>query len=221
MPGGQLIQATDQYVAVRGARLVLIDDDGVRAPAVASWLRQMGWDACVLEGGVGAEVSATPARLSQGTAAALPQLTPQALAEAQAAGAMLIDVRPSMAYRALHIASAIWSIRPLLSGIEFGGAPVVMIGDDTDVVRLAARELAERGIDVSISISGPDEWRAAGLALRSGDEFLPDARCIDFLFFVHDRHSGNKAAARQYLAWETDLVHQIDEQERAVFRFPT
>lgn len=221
MPGGQLIQATDQYVAVRGARLVLIDDDGARAPTVASWLRQMGWDACVLEGGVGAEVSVTPARLPHGTAAALPLLTPQMLAEARAAGATLIDVRPSMEYRALHIASAIWSIRPLLSGIDVGDAPVVMIGDDTDVVRLAAQELAERGIDASISISGPEEWRAAGLALQSGDGFLPDARCIDFLFFVHDRHSGNKAAALQYLAWETDLVHQIDEQERAVFRFPT
>ncbi|MCI4547356.1 sulfurtransferase, partial [Escherichia coli] len=33
-PGGQLIQATDQYVGVRNARLVLFDADGVRAPIV-------------------------------------------------------------------------------------------------------------------------------------------------------------------------------------------
>lgn len=48
---------------------------------------------------------------------------------------------------------------------------------------------------------------------------LPDARCIDFLFFVHDRHDGNKEAARRYLAWETNLIGQLDEQELATFRF--
>jgi len=35
---------------------------------------------------------------------------------------------------------------------------------------------------------------------------------------VHDRHDGNKAAARRYLAWEQQLVSQLDEHERASFR---
>ena len=52
-PGGQLVQATDEYVATRGSRLVLIDDNGVRATMTASWLRQLGWaDARVLAGGL-------------------------------------------------------------------------------------------------------------------------------------------------------------------------
>ena len=52
-PGGQLIQATDQWVGVRNARIVLIDGgENVRAPVVASWLKQLGCDAYVLEGGV-------------------------------------------------------------------------------------------------------------------------------------------------------------------------
>ena len=52
-PGGQLIQATDQWVGVRNARIVLIDGgENVRAPVVASWLKQLGCDAWVLEGGV-------------------------------------------------------------------------------------------------------------------------------------------------------------------------
>src|SRR6185295_5111253 len=42
-PGGQLVQATDQYAATLGARIVLIDDREVRAVMTASWLRQMGW----------------------------------------------------------------------------------------------------------------------------------------------------------------------------------
>src|SRR5579864_3346058 len=43
-PGGQLVQATDQYVGTLGARLVLVDDAEVRAAMTGSWLRQMGWN---------------------------------------------------------------------------------------------------------------------------------------------------------------------------------
>ena len=42
-PGGQLVQATDVYMATRNAAIVLVDDDGVRAVMTASWLVQMGW----------------------------------------------------------------------------------------------------------------------------------------------------------------------------------
>ena len=43
-PGGQLILGTFRYLAVRGARLVLLDDNGVRATTTAHWLIQRGWD---------------------------------------------------------------------------------------------------------------------------------------------------------------------------------
>src|SRR5437899_12980936 len=42
-PGGQLVQATDQYAGTLHSRIVLIDDKEVRAVMTASWLRQMGW----------------------------------------------------------------------------------------------------------------------------------------------------------------------------------
>src|SRR5437763_85021 len=48
-PGGQLVQAIDRWVGIRGARLVLVDDKAVRAVMTAQWLKQMGWDACVLD----------------------------------------------------------------------------------------------------------------------------------------------------------------------------
>ena len=51
-PGGQLVQATDAWVGVRNARIVLADSEGVRAPVVAAWLKQLGCDVYVLEGGV-------------------------------------------------------------------------------------------------------------------------------------------------------------------------
>jgi rhodanese-related sulfurtransferase len=48
-PGGQLVQETDHVASVRGARLVLADDDGVRANMSASWLAQLGWEVHVLD----------------------------------------------------------------------------------------------------------------------------------------------------------------------------
>ncbi|MEM7426802.1 MAG: rhodanese-like domain-containing protein [Pseudomonadota bacterium] len=43
VPGGQLIHKIDQHLATANARLVLSDDDGVRATFAALWLRRMGW----------------------------------------------------------------------------------------------------------------------------------------------------------------------------------
>jgi rhodanese-related sulfurtransferase len=50
-PGGQLVQEIDMAAPVRGARILLSDDRGVRADMTASWLAQMGWESYVLEGG--------------------------------------------------------------------------------------------------------------------------------------------------------------------------
>ena len=50
-PGGQLVQETDHFAPVRGARIVLADDLGPRADMTASWLAQTGWEVIVLDGG--------------------------------------------------------------------------------------------------------------------------------------------------------------------------
>jgi len=50
-PGGQLVQEIDMAAAVRGGRILLSDDKGVRADMTASWLAQMAWEVYVLDGG--------------------------------------------------------------------------------------------------------------------------------------------------------------------------
>jgi rhodanese-related sulfurtransferase len=50
-PGGQLVQEIDMAAPVRGARILLTDNMGVRADMTASWLAQMGWEVYVLDGG--------------------------------------------------------------------------------------------------------------------------------------------------------------------------
>lgn len=196
-PGGQLIQSTDLYIGVRRARLVLVDSDGVRAPIVASWLRQLGHEAYVLEGGVGSSL-ALPV-LEAASPEPLPLISAQALADALKDDAVaLIDLRPSMVYRKGHIGGARWSIRSLLAADVAGEQrPLVLLADDPRLAAFAALELPEHQRQQTRFASS-----APGFSLQEDVNTPPDEQCIDFLFFTHDRHSGNKDAARQYLAWE-------------------
>jgi rhodanese-related sulfurtransferase len=59
-PGGQLVQEIDIAAPVRGARIVLTDNFGIRADMTASWLAQMGWEAYALDGGYDGELEVKP-----------------------------------------------------------------------------------------------------------------------------------------------------------------
>ncbi|MDR6708695.1 MULTISPECIES: rhodanese-like domain-containing protein [unclassified Novosphingobium] len=64
--GGQLVQETDHFAPVRGARIVLADDLGPRADMTASWLAQLGWEVYVLEGGAHSETGPDAAPAPRG-----------------------------------------------------------------------------------------------------------------------------------------------------------
>ena len=216
-PGGQLVQATDHWIGVRNAHVVLLDSDGVRAPMAARWLCHMGHQASVLEGGVMAAKSLDHPARSTTNVEELPTVKADDLDDAET---LLLDLRASQAYRDGHLKGALWSIRPRVNAINVSGRNVV-IAADAETAALAAKDLREAGATaVSRLDGGPDEWRAAGLAVVSSPDTPPDAERIDHLFFTAERHNGNEAASRQYLEWEIGLVGQLDEQERGVFRFP-
>lgn len=221
-PGGQLIQATDQWVGVKGARIVVLDREQVRAPVVAGWLRQLGHEAFVLDGGTAA-AAAYDWRRPLATPSDLPQLHPLSAAETAdrlgSGAARVLDLRSGMSYRAGHIAGATWTIRPRIAADAAGAArTIVLVADDPSVAALAAIDIKEAGAqDIRILVGGHEAWRSAGLPVERSPDRPSDADCIDCLFFTHDRHS-NADAARQYLAWETGLLGQLDEQERGVFR---
>jgi rhodanese-related sulfurtransferase len=219
-PGGQLIQATDQWVGVKGARLALADGEMVRAPMVAAWLRQLGHDAYVIEGGVAAARALTWRRPASTSLPPLQTISPAEAAPAIAGGATrAIDLRAGMTFRKGHVGGSIWSIRPRIGAAGQGAGSVVLIADEPDAAVLAAVDLAEGGCkDVRLLAGGFDGWRAAGLPVETTPDVPLDRECIDFLFFTARRHDNDPEAARQYLAWETGLLAQLDEQERGVFR---
>ncbi|WP_265502602.1 rhodanese-like domain-containing protein [Paracoccus beibuensis] len=219
-PCGQLVQATDQWVAVRHARVLLCCDTGLRSALAAFWLRQLGYEPFIL---FLAEARAL-ARQPAPTRIAAPALDCIGTASAMAAiavGAKVIDLRSSAAFRAGHVAGASWGMRPRLAGLvrKNPHRPVLILTDCVSDAAFAARDLAEAGVNsIRVIEGGVDAMRKAGAPIEATPWQPDDAARIDHLFFVHDRHQGNLAAARQYLAWETGLVAQLSASERAEFR---
>jgi rhodanese-related sulfurtransferase len=217
-PAVQLAQATDEWVGVRRARIVLLDDTGLRAAITAVFLRMLGYETFVL-----AEVDETCPALERGDAAASPVLQrPEwdpAAASLAASGGLLLDLRSAMEFRAGHIAGARWAIRPRLADLPCNPDRPVALAGSAAIVALAMRDLSAGGShDIRYIGKDPETWRAEGLPLVATPDEPSDAEAIDFLFFVHDRHDGNMDAARRYLAWETGLVAQLDADERDEYR---
>jgi rhodanese-related sulfurtransferase len=220
-PCVQIVQASDRWIGVQRARIVLVDDTGLRASLAAYWLRQLGYEAYVLPD---ADALLAPEgwqlpKFSHSTQRPLLQrLSVQETAEAIVCGdAILLDLRSSSEHRREHPAGSRWAIRPELKmAIGSWQGCVYLIADDEEVASLAAIDLHEMGYKVRLVSGGLPAWKAAGLATETG---WPDSasQAIDFLAFVHDRHDGNLDAARRYLAWETGLVDRLDPQERATF----
>ena len=211
-PGGQLLQSTDQWVAVRRGRIILCDDTGLRAVVVARYLRMMDLDCSVLPDADNA-AAASPSPPEP----AYPQIP--LLSGPLPDEALILDTRSSMAYRSAHIVGATWVLRHQLNDRLEGVArtrPVVLCGDDQDVVRLIAADLKIRGFDNVSRLQGhPRSWREAGLEVTATPDEPSDEEALDFVFFTHDRHSGNLEAARRYLSWETGLVARLDADELA------
>lgn len=216
-PGGQLIQATDNWVGVRGARLVLVDDDGVRATATAVMLRAMGLDAHVLRGGL--DAASGPVERGNPPSSRAPERAPRIgareLAQATAGRpgqVVIVDVGTSSAYREAHLPGAVWCLRPLLDrlALDEGTEMVVVSADNEDMADLAAADLRETtGVETKVLAGGNSGWIEAGLASEVSPDRPTDGERIDFLFWAHDRHQGNLQSIDTYLGWEGTLPDRV------------
>ncbi len=227
-PGGQLQQATDQWIGVRHAEIVLADSDGIRAPMVAAWLRQIGHTADIMVD----DAAARSAFAAAGVAAKrkphfdaarirMREMSPQdASALLWSGSGLAIDLRSSAAYREGHIPGSVWSIRPKVAdAVRDTSQPVVLVSDDPNMARIAALDLHEAGVaDVAVLAGGMRAWVADGQKLNPADATPADKDRIDFIFHTLGRNEGNLDAARAYIAWEVGLVDQLDAQERSSFR---
>jgi rhodanese-related sulfurtransferase len=225
-PAGQLLQAIDLQLGVRHARVLLLDDEAVRAPVAALWLRRLGWEAAVVEGGIDSGLR-LPVALPLPLAPALTRRSTDSLVALASATSppLIVDLRPSLAYRRGHVEGASWSTRSrVVAHVRAASAgdrrrPVLLVAADEAIASRAAQDLREAGWR-SLSWTTDDALAAAAWPRVDTPDSPTDAEAIDFLFFVHDRHDGNLDAARRYLEWETGLVAQCTPAELATFRLP-
>src|SRR5579864_371842 len=224
--GGQLVQAIDRWAATRGARIVLVDDNGTRAVMTAHWLKQMGWDVSVLDHALDG------ATLEHGAGEpAVPLLPAAAIVSVEAAASLMSDgaaaivLGSSTAYREAHPPGAVWTIRPRLEKLPVkvrDAARIVVFADDIDVARLILLDLAElTSAEIAIVKGGVAAWREAGYSLAATPDDPPDSERIDFIFWNHDRHDSSDSARRamqNYLQWELDLPGEIEKEGLSGFR---
>ncbi len=225
-PGGQLVQGTDNWMGTRGARVVLVDDTGIRAAMTAHWLLQMRWDVYVLDdAGEMSETSAPAGRTLGLEELAIERIEPAALAaELEAGTAIAVDVDLSLDYRKAHLPGAVWAPRPRLEAaiksLPAGKKVVLYSEHETRAVLAVSDARAATDETVLVLRGGREAWTAAGFSTESSPETPADEDCIDFLFWVHDRHSGNQDSMRAYLAWEEQLPAQIEADGDARFQIP-
>jgi rhodanese-related sulfurtransferase len=219
-PGGQLVQATDGWVAVRNARIVLVDDTGTRASMTAGWLRQLGgWEVFVLESGLAGPLETPDA---ESLPPGVPRVTPAELAAQLEAGrACVLDLARSIAFRAGHIPGAIWGVRTRLRQVLPripAGRSIVVTAPDPALAALAVDELRGLGTAPVAALEGGTEaWKAAGQPLAADRTDPPDEACVDAYLRPYDRNHGVEAAMHAYLSWEVELVHQIERDGDARF----
>jgi rhodanese-related sulfurtransferase len=216
--GGQLVQETDRHVATWGGRVVLVDDDGVRATMTAHWMQQMGWDVAVMTvdmAAIGRETGAyvPPALGLDGVT--VPLIDAAALRAQLAAGtATVVDLDWSRNYLNGHIPGARYAIRARLAEDLVGlpeGARMVFTSPDGILARLAA---AERG-GVAL-VGGTAAWIGAGYALERGATHMASATDDMRLRWARDPADSVEDAMRAYLSWEIELVNQmaVDDDKR-------
>jgi rhodanese-related sulfurtransferase len=211
-PGGQLVQATDQYAGTLNARIVVVDDKAVRAVMTASWLRQMGWREVYVLVAAGREtgvpddpVLGAPAHDAAIDCAALSDLLARN-------DVTVIDLSLSRAYLSAHIPGSWFAIRARL--VQFIQKEplrrnVVLTSEDGVLASLAVNEArAWTPLPVRYLSGGNAAWRAAGLPLNPDNPRMADEP-LDVWLKPYERPDGVAQAMADYLAWETDLLPRI------------
>ena len=212
-PGGQAVQATDEYIAVRAATILLVCDGLARSVMTAAWLIRMGFPrVAVLAGGLPAWE-----RVAGAVELGVPTPTPFGYEAARAAvghvapgplrDALVLSVDPSDVYGRGHVPGAGWVCRSRLELRIHALAPdrarpIVVTCADGVASTLAAATLVHLGhTQARVLDGGTRAWEQAGQAIERGATRLLDEP-DDVVPKPYER---GRAAMEAYLAWEEAL----------------
>jgi rhodanese-related sulfurtransferase len=225
-PDGTIVMSPDRYFATLKARIVLVDDDTVRATVTALWLAQMGWgEVAVLVDGLHGGLLETgpepvpPLALHSAAVQELSAREVEALRRAHRV--RLIDVGTSDGYVDGHIPGAVWCSRVSLGRLlreEAHDGLTVLTAEHDVLARLTAGDLdGSLSHTVAILAGGNAAWRDAGLALSRGAERLASPR-DDHWLASSERPGDTRQNVLDYLAWEDTLLDDIEQGGMVPYR---
>ncbi|WP_347454005.1 rhodanese-like domain-containing protein [Acinetobacter thermotolerans] len=216
--GGQLVQETDHNAAVRGARIVLVDDLLVRAYMTASWLGQMNWEVYVLETDFKAAFTEQGAWKPQvPLVKEIPLISPRALAELKQQKDIAIwDVLPFAQYKKGHLPGAAWLLKAdainLIQQPEFQAEEAIVLTCGAAILaKFAAEEIAPYlapGQELYVLEGGNVGWKNAGFELTTEDVQTLSPQ-IDRYKRPYEGTDNSFEAMQAYLDWEYGLVEQL------------
>jgi rhodanese-related sulfurtransferase len=221
--GGQLVQATDTYLATRNARVALTDHDGVRALNTAVWLRQMGFQDVYLypvPPQAALETGPEPIRVLRDPAVpAAPWISVrQAETLRQSDGARIYDIDQSVRFARRHVAGARFAAPHRIEAFldRTDERPVLLTSEDGGLAQVVAGQLAARGHPARVILGGTQAWLAAQLPTVPGRDGIltgeDDTRYSGYEL-AEDKTAASEVVRderfRAYLQWELDLVEQI------------
>ncbi len=226
-PGGQLVQETEMVAPVRGARILLVDSDGVRANMTASWLAQMAWDVYVLDG-----VQENDFSEKGNWLAVMPDLpcvetvdvdtlrsrlaNAKDKSDATLEDTLVIDLAKHAEYVRGHIPGARYVLRSQFKQALHDlprAKRYVLTCPDGAQAGFAFEEIKQLLLSrfdarVEVLVGGTGAWKAAGHALESGPTHLVSSP-IDRYKRPYEGTSVSRDAMQAYLDWEFGLVEQL------------
>ncbi len=222
LPGGQAVQRTDDFVAVRDATIVLVDQVEARAMMTGYWFRTMGLpNVLVLQGGmdgwvetgrpiVSGRTRGTVLGLDQASAA-ITRVAPGTIADRVAAGALLIDVGSSRQYAAGHVPEALWRPRGWLELVIGRDATpereIIVTAHEESQAILATATLQGLGYTRAVLAEGANKGcAAAGLALQAGEP----ADSFGGADYVLPPYEQGREGMLRYLDWEIRLGRKYE-----------
>lgn len=227
-PGGQLVQATDTFIAVRPSVVVLVDTDGVRATMTAAWLAQMGHEEVYVLAASAADCSerGTPVpAILNGAVLHDASIAAAELKRLLDAGqAQVANLDSSLQHREGHIPGAWHVVRSRLKDQlpKIPATPLLVFSAAEEALaRLAAADAARlTPAKLQVLTGGTPAWTTAGYALETGDTRMT-GEADDLSYRALDRKDKVEEAMREYLKWEVELLDAVASDPDFGFkRFP-
>jgi rhodanese-related sulfurtransferase len=222
-PSWDVAPWTFRHVGTHNARIVLVDNDSVRATVAASWITQIGWgEVFVLKHALDGEVLETgPAPVlfdvpQQGYELVAPTALQAALDDVT-----VLDLSLSPAYRAGHIPGSHFVIRSQISVSDIPGAgPIVLTSEDGVQAKFTAADLfVQTDRPIQVLDGGTAAWNAAGLALETTTEsWLSRPEDVVASGWRETDLERRKAGFRRYLSWELGLVAELEADDTVPFK---